>query len=73
MAKNSDRSLEVDDIVNKLIDEGVNDFRSLRQALGRGGHFSLAAAIKRLALKPSQEGSKKGIHVLFADDTTFTR
>lgn len=73
MAKNQDRSLEVDALVNKLLDEGINDFRSLRQAIGRGGHFSLAAAIKRLALKASQDGRKSGAHILFSDDTTFTR
>jgi len=46
--------------------------KEIRAALGRGGHFSLSAAIKRLGLKPSKPGTVKGPNTFYDDDTTFS-
>jgi len=62
----------VDDIVMQAVANGT-PAKAIIQALGHGGHFSLAAAVRRLNLTASKEGWKNGRYVAYDADTTFTR
>lgn len=59
---------------DKAVRAAVNDkatAKDIRASLGRGGHFALSGAVKRMGLKPSKPGTQKGLHTYFEDDTTF--